>query len=86
MAPRNERYAVPAWRVKSIRNRKEKILFGPYSCPICHEDKLRIRIDAKTEETFATCDCGFKYMLKYIRSYEPVDYYNFLLDGLNKSQ
>ena len=85
MAPRKERYEVPAWRVKSIRDRKKEILFGPYTCPVCQEDKLRIGIDAKTEAS-ATCDCGFKYMLKYVRSYDPVDYYNYLLDRLRQSQ
>ena len=86
MAPRNDRYEVPAWRVKSIRDRTEKILSGPYTCPSCQEEKLRIKVDAKTEEASATCNCGFKYILKYVRSYDPVDYYNFLLDRLRQSQ
>lgn len=78
--PRNTRYEVPQWRVKSIKDRKAKILFGPYDCPNCQQDKLKIRIDEKIEEAYATCDCGFRYVFKYVKSYEPVDYYNKLLD------
>lgn len=80
MAPRNARYVTPPWRVKAIRDRKKEILYGPYDCPSCQCNKLKISIDAKTEEVSANCECGFKYTFKYVRSYAPIDYYNELLD------
>ena len=80
--PRKSRYRVPEWKVQVYRDEGKKVLFGPYACPECQEDRLKIRIDAKTEEAYAICDCGLKHVFKYVRSHQPVDYYNELLDEL----
>lgn len=36
------------------------------------------------KEVIATCVCGLKHPLKYVESYERIDYYNKLIDKFYK--
>lgn len=80
MAPRKSHYRIPEWQVQSYRNKTKKILFGPYTCPKCNQNKLRINVNKKKKEVAAICNCGLEYAFKYVSAYEPVDYYNKLID------
>lgn len=80
MSPRITRYEFPPWKIKAIKNKTKEVLFGPFECPECHEDKLKVKIDTNLEEVYAICNCGLKHEFKYIKSYQSVDYYNQLLD------
>ena len=80
MSPRKSRYKVPKWRVQSIRDKRKKILYGPYACPQCGQDKLRININKQNNKIVAFCVCGLKHLLKYVSGYDSVDYYNELID------
>ena len=80
MSPRKDHHRIPPWRVQRFRKRRDKMLFGPYSCPRCKTDKLRISIDAEHKKVAVTCECGLEQPVKYVSIYEPVDYYNRFLD------
>jgi transcription elongation factor Elf1 len=80
MSPRKSRYRVPEWKVQSYRDKGKKILFGPYNCPKCKQDKLRIKVDKQKKEVIATCNCGLEHSFKYVSAYDPVDYYSKLMD------
>jgi len=84
MSPRKTRYRIPEWQVKQLRDRRKKILYGPYTCPKCNQDKLRIRVNKQNKKVTAICDCGLEYSFKYVSSYEPVDYYNKLIDQFHE--
>lgn len=80
MSPRKSRYRVPEWKVQSFRDYSKRVLFGPYTCPKCQQDKLRIKIDKQKNEVIAACNCGLIHSFKYVSAYDPVDYYNKLID------
>ena len=84
MSPRKSRYRVPEWVAQSIRNKRMKLLHGPYDCPKCWKNNLRIHVDNKRKEVVAVCNCGFEHTLKYVPSFYPVDYYNKVVDLLSK--
>ena len=86
MSPRKERFRIPEWKVQLYKAENKKILFGPYSCPKCKLDRLELDIDKKKKEAIAKCECGFTYNFKYIALFEPVDYYNELMDKLNEQK
>jgi transcription elongation factor Elf1 len=39
----------------------------------------------KEKEVLAVCSCGLEHPLNYVQSFEPVDYFNKLIDGFNKT-
>jgi len=80
MSPRKAHYRTPPWRVQRFRQRRNEMLFGPYTCPSCKTDKLRVKIDKKQKEVVILCECGLEQPLKYHPLYEPVDYYSNFLD------
>lgn len=86
MSPRKDHYAVPEWVAKSIRDKRKNILYGPYDCPKCMRKRLRVLLDKKKKEVTAICHCGFGATLKYVESYEPVDYYSRILDQMRGKQ
>lgn len=86
MSPRKARYQVPGWVAQSIRDKRKKLLHGPYDCPKCKMNKLRIQVNKKRKEVVAICSCGVEYPLKYIPAFEAIDYYNKLMDQINKKK
>lgn len=86
MSPRKARYEVPGWIAQSIRDRRWKLLHGPYDCPKCRMNRLRIHVNKEMKEAIAICSCGLVYPLKYFLGFESIDYYNKLIDQLNKKK
>jgi transcription elongation factor Elf1 len=84
MSPRKSRYAVPEWAVKSFRNKGKELLHGPYDCPKCGMNKLKIQVNKEEKEVTAACSCGLEYPMNYVASFESVDYYNKLIDQFYK--
>lgn len=84
MSPRKSRYRIPKYVAQSIRDRRKVLLHGPYDCPKCKMDKLRIQIHKERKEVLGICSCGLEYPLKYIPAFEAIDYYNKLIDQFNK--
>lgn len=86
MSPRKERYQTPTYIAQGIRDKRKKLLHGPYSCPKCGLDKLRIGINSKKKEVIAVCSCGMEQKLDYVSAFEAVDYYNKCLDKYKKQK
>jgi transcription elongation factor Elf1 len=84
MSPRKSRQKIPEYIAQSIRKKRNQLLHGPYNCPKCWLDKLRIQVDKERKEVLAICSCGLEHSLNYVQSFEAVDYFNKLIDGLNK--
>ena len=82
MTPRKARYQVEKHIVQGIRDRRAKILEGPYRCPSCGLESLRILIAHETENVYAKCRCGFQRDLEYNSGREGIDYYNDLFDAV----
>lgn len=85
MSPRKARYRIPEWQVDDLRQRRKRILHGPYNCPRCNSNKLRIRIDKENRDVVAECECGLARSYTLISTYEPVDYYSKLIDEYQES-
>ena len=84
MSPRKTRYQTPEWVAQAIRNKRKKLLYGPYDCPKCKMNKLRIIVNKERKEVIGICSCGLEYPLKYVPAFESIDYYNKLMDQLKK--
>ena len=84
MSPRKSRYRIPKYVAQSIRNRRKMLLHGPYDCPKCKMNKLRIQVNKERKEVIGICSCGLEYPLKYVPAFESIDYYNKLIDQFNK--
>ena len=84
MSPRKASYRVPEWKVQLFKDQRKKVLFGPYVCPKCKLNTLKINVNHKKKEVTATCNCGINHSLNYVPIYDPVDYYNKLVDQLNR--
>ena len=81
MSPRKARYEVDKHIVQGIRDRRKKILNGPYFCPACSQEKLRVIISHENENVLALCKCGFRKTLQYTPNRQGIDYYNELFDN-----
>lgn len=82
LSPRKTRYETPKHIVDAIRSRKAKLLAGPYICPMCGQERLRIRINEEDHTVWALCKCGVKENLEYKKGCQGIDYYNDYLDKI----
>jgi transcription elongation factor Elf1 len=80
LCPRKDHLRVPQWKVNQFRQKGKRILNGPYECPTCKKENLRIRIIYGKKEATAFCECGLERSLKYVSIYDPVDYYEKIVD------
>lgn len=80
MSPRKTHYRIPDWKIREFKIRSKKIIFGPYFCPKCKKENLKVRVNKNKKEANALCDCGLEHLFKFIPSYDPVDYYNKFVD------
>lgn len=86
MCPRNEAYRVPNYQVRIFQKEAKKMANGPYYCPKCGKDQLKIVIDKKKKEASAVCVCGIDQKLTYAPVFQGVDYYNKFTDLCKKKQ
>ena len=82
MSPRKARYRVDEHIVAEYRQKGQKLLWGPYLCPICGNESLRILIKQDSEEVRARCKCGFNENMVFIPNYGAIEYYNDIIDKL----
>ena len=82
MSPRKAHYRTPEHIAQAIRSKRKELLYGPYDCPKCRKKALSIFMDKRKKQINAKCGCGFQNNLKYREIYEPLDYYNKMLDDL----
>ncbi|MHA1409500.1 MAG: hypothetical protein ACTSQY_04140 [Candidatus Odinarchaeia archaeon] len=82
MSPRKARYRVDEYIVAEHRQKGQKLLSGPYLCPICGKESLRILIKQDSKEVRARCKCGFNKNVIFIPKHKAIDYYNDIIDKL----
>ena len=86
MSPRRAHTRTPEWIVKSYKNKGKQILHGPYVCPKCGINKIRIQVNKEKNETVVVCDnCNLECPLSYAPHLESVDYYNKFMDEFARS-
>jgi len=81
MCPRKARYNVPKHIVDSIRSKTKSVSFGPYVCPECGTEKLRIIIRESSQKCYVRCTCGLMKELTFNPNNEAIDYYNDFMDN-----
>lgn len=81
MSPRKAHQKIERHIVEGIRNRREKLLAGPYHCFSCGNESLRILINHEQKIVKAKCRCGLEKMIEYQEGKEGLDYYNFIIDN-----
>ena len=87
MTPRKSPHGkVAKWAYDMYKQKKKRIAYGPYACPRCGKNLLRINISKQAKEVSANCSCGFNKALKYSEIFEPVDYYNKMLDQIRQNK
>lgn len=86
LSPRKARYQTPEYIADAIRSKRKKLLHGPYFCPKCGMEKLRIEVDKKNNMVNAVCSCGLERQLNYVPAFEGTDYYSKLADEFKKQK
>lgn len=74
------------WAYTMYKRQGRKLIFGPYECPICAKSLLNIRVNEENKTAVAKCSCGFKMTLDYFPSFQPIDYYNKIVDQLHRAR
>jgi transcription elongation factor Elf1 len=80
MSPRKAHHKVEKHIVAGIRNKRAKLLSGPYPCIQCGEERLRVVINEEENTVRARCRCGYSQPLDFESGKEGLDYYNDLMD------
>ena len=81
MSPRKKTDGrVPRWAYRSHKSKVKKLTYGPYDCPKCGNNSLVVNADKKQTEVFVKCNCGFSKILPYSPAFQPIDYYNKIID------
>jgi len=71
---------VPRWAYRSYKSKTRKLVYGPYDCPKCGSNSLVINVDKRQTKVFAKCICGLSKVKPYYSAFQPVDYYNKIID------
>ena len=71
---------VAKWAYMMYKDKCRKAAVGPYECPNCSNNNLLLKIDRDNSAVTAVCNCGFRSDLKFVSIYEPIDYYNKIVD------
>jgi len=82
MSPRKAHQRIDEHIVTAYRKKGERLNYGPYLCPICGTENLRILINENIKKVYVRCKCNFTYTLKYVPNNAAIDYYNKLIDNL----
>ena len=70
------------WAYDMYQQKTRTLSTGPYTCPLCSETTLAIVIDKTKIEVNAKCACGFNENVNYLEAFQPIDYYNKIIDNL----
>lgn len=77
---------VERWRYTFYKRQRRSVASGPYQCPSCGAETLIIKAGRKEKTVLARCGCGFKQDLKFVPSFEIIDYYNKAIDMFYKAR
>jgi transcription elongation factor Elf1 len=87
MSPRKSHEGkVPKWAYSMHKQQAKKLVQGPFECPSCARKSLVIIIEKNNNRVVGVCGCGFKASVTYVPSFQPLDYYNKLLDQTRKTK
>jgi transcription elongation factor Elf1 len=84
MSNRNSEYKVPHNRIKILDKEAKQMVNGPYYCPKCRRERLKILAAVKRKEVIAICACGLEQQLTYAPVFQPIDYYSKFMDMYKK--
>ena len=85
MAPRKSHEGkVAKWAYDLYKQQSRKLIYGPFECFSCANKSLIINVNKKNKEVFGICSCGLKMKLDYFSSFQPVDYFNKLVDTFHR--
>ena len=85
MSPRNSPQGkVEKWAYDIYQQQRRILSTGPYTCPKCAKKTLAIDIDKKKKVVHGKCACRYDEYVKFYEAFEPIDYYNKIIDK-NKS-
>ena len=83
MSPRKSPQGkVEKWAYNMYKQKIRTLSTGPYTCPLCAKTTLAIVIDKKKKEVNAKCACGFNDDVNFFEAFQPIDYYNKIIDKL----
>ena len=86
MSPKTSKYRVPHNRIRILVKEAKQMVNGPYYCPNCKKEVLKILADSKNKEVLAVCTCGIEERLTFAPIFQPVDYYNKFNDIFKKKR
>ncbi len=82
--PPKASYRVPHNRIRILVKEAKQMVNGPYYCPNCKKEVLKILADPKNKEVLAVCTCGIEEKLVFAPIFQPIDYYNKFMDIYKK--
>ncbi len=77
-------HKVAGSRMKILTKDAKQMVNGPYYCPKCRKELLRIYADTKNKKAYAVCKCELEWELAYAPVFQPIDYYNKFRDAWKK--
>ncbi len=80
MSPRKSGLRVERWSYDMYQKKIRNLSTGPYLCPKCAETTLAIVIDKKKKVVHGQCGCGYVDYVKFYEAFQPIDYYNKIID------
>ena len=82
--PKKDLHKVAGSRMKILTKDAKQMVNGPYYCPKCRKELLRIYADTKNKKAYAVCKCELEWELTYAPVFQPIDYYNKFRDAWKK--
>jgi len=81
MSPRNSPQGkVEKWAYNIYQQQRRTLSTGPYTCPKCAKTTLAIVIDKKKKVVHGKCVCGYVDYIRFYEVFQPIDYYNKIID------
>jgi transcription elongation factor Elf1 len=84
LAPKGDSYKVPHNKIKILVKDAKQMVNGPYYCPKCRKELLKILASKDKKEVYAVCTCGIEQQLTYAPVFQSIDYYNKFVDMVKK--
>ncbi len=84
--PSKTSYRTPHNRIKILVKEAKQMVEGPYYCPSCKKEILKIVLDSKGKEVLAVCTCGVEEKMVFAPIFQPIDYYNKFMDLYKKKR
>ena len=85
MSPRRSPQGkVEKWAYDIYQQQRRTLSTGPYICQKCAKTTLAIVIDEKKKVVYAKCACGFVDYVRFFEAFQPIDYYNKIIDKNRK--